>query len=273
VATHHRRLLAIGALCAFVIVFLAFLAFEVPGLGTGHFLYVPIALLALAYGVRGGAVGGAVATGVYALGIVLNSRIPSSDVFTVSTAIRLVTFTLLGVLIGSFAASNRRLVARLQDLAERDFLTGLLNTRVFDDALARRCAAGEPFLLVLGDMDNLKEINDAHGHAEGNSAIRRLAAALTAHARPGDELARVGGDEFALLTSAYVSGTADFCASLRRRLQRGGFEISFGWAAMPDDGTAPLELFRKADDRLYGAKLLGRNSRAVMALAAAASDS
>ena len=48
--------------------------------------------------------------------------------------------------------------------------------------------------------------------------------------------------------------------------------MSFGWAARPDDGESSLELFRKADDRLYGAKLLGRNRRAVTALAAAANQ-
>ena len=46
--------------------------------------------------------------------------------------------------------------------------------------------------------------------------------------------------------------------------------MSFGWAAMPDDGLAPLELFRKADDRLFAAKLVGRNRRAIRALAAPA---
>jgi diguanylate cyclase (GGDEF)-like protein len=271
-ATTHRRLLTITALIAFGAVFAAFLDFEVPGLGTGHFFYVPIALLALAYGIWGGALGGALATGLYALGTIISPRIPSSDIITLSTGIRCLTFTTLGLVIGWFAVSNRRLVDRLQDLAERDFLTGLVNTRVFDEALTRRCAAGEPFLLVLGDIDNLKEINDAHGHAEGNNVIRRLAASFSAHIGPEDQLARVGGDEFALLTTSEITGVGELCVRLRRKLEREGFEISFGWAAMPEDGTVPLELFRKADDRLYGAKLLRRNRRTVVALSAAANS-
>jgi diguanylate cyclase (GGDEF)-like protein len=173
-------------------------------------------------------------------------------------------------LIGWFADQHRDHVLQLRELAERDFLTDLLNTRVFDEALAHRCAAGHPFVLILGDMDNLKEINDTHGHAEGNRVLRHVADTLAAAGGHGDEIARVGGDEFALLTDATLDRATELCARLSRTLAVHGFEMSFGWAAMPDDGLAPLELFRKADDRLFAAKLLGRNRRAVQALATAA---
>jgi GGDEF domain-containing protein len=100
--------------------------------------------------------------------------------------------------IGWYADQHRQHIERLRELADRDFLTGLVNARVFDEALARRCAGAEPFALVLADMDDLKHVNDA--------------------------------------------------------------------------GESSLELFRKADDRLYAAKLLGRNRRAVTTLAAAANQ-
>jgi diguanylate cyclase (GGDEF)-like protein len=125
-------------------------------------------------------------------------------------------------------------------------------------------------VLVLGDMDNLKEINDTHGHAEGNRVLRRVADTLAGSVAHGDEVARVGGDEFAVLTNATLDRATELCARLRRALSAQGYEMSFGWAAMPDDGLVPLELFRKADDRLFAAKLLGRNRRAVQALATAA---
>ena len=100
---------------------------------------------------------------------------------------------------------------QLRELADRDFLTGIFNTRVFDEALARRCQAGRPFLLLLGDMDNLKQVNDTHGHTAGNIELRRLADALARTIAPDDELARVGGDEFAVLMDGRVNEAAELC--------------------------------------------------------------
>jgi diguanylate cyclase (GGDEF)-like protein len=269
-ATHHRRLLVVCGLLAYGAVFAAFVVFELPGLGIGHFYYIAVALIALATGGRIGAIAGVGAAGLYALGILVSPRLPLTEIVTASTLIRLTTFMTIGLVIGRFASSHRALVARLEDLARRDHLTDIENARAFDDALARRCAAGRPFVLVLADMDNLKEVNDAHGHAEGNVVIRRLAHVLRAHAVPGDDLARVGGDEFALLTEIGVDDAAALCSRLQRTLARDGLEVSFGWAALPQDGTTTVELFRKADDRLYASKFVRRDRRTVVELAIAA---
>ena len=269
-AVIHRRLLLYCAVGLYAVVFAAFVFLETPGLGIGHFFYVPVALLAFAFGMRVGILAGLVAAGLYALGIVVIPAIPVQQVLTVATAIRILTYSSVGGLIGWFANQHRDHALKLRELAERDFLTDLLNTRVFDEALAARCAAGDPFVLILGDMDNLKEINDTHGHAEGNRVLRRVADTLAGSVAHGDEVARVGGDEFAVLTNATLDRATELCARLRRVLSAQGYDMSFGWAAMPDDGLVPLELFRKADDRLFAAKLLGRNRRAVQALATAA---
>ena len=269
-AGHRRRLLVLCAIALYATIFGAFVFLEVPGLGIGHFFYLPVALIAFGCGMRFGIVAGLVAAGLYALAIVITPALPVREVLTLATAIRIITYSSAGGLIGWFADQHRDHVLQLRELAERDFLTDLLNTRVFDEALARRCAAAKPFVLILGDMDNLKEINDTHGHAEGNRVLRRVADTLADAVRHGDEVARVGGDEFAVLTDATLDRATALCTRLRRVLASQGFEMSFGWAAMPDDGVAPLELFRKADDRLFAAKLLGRNRRAVQALATAA---
>jgi diguanylate cyclase (GGDEF)-like protein len=269
-AVSNRRLLLFGALALYAAVFTAFPLFEVPGLGIGHFFYLPVALLAFAYGMRVGIAGGLLAAALYALAIVVTPALPVRDLLTVATAIRLVTFSSVGGLIGWFADQHRRDLTRLREVADRDFLTNLPNTRVFDEALARRCADGRPFVLILGDMDNLKEINDTHGHSEGNHALRAVGEALVGAVARDDEVARVGGDEFAVLTSGTLDRATALSARLRRALAKQGYEMSFGWAAMSADGVAPLELFRKADDRLFAAKLLGRNRRAVQALTTAA---
>jgi diguanylate cyclase (GGDEF)-like protein len=266
----HRRLLLLSATALYAAVFAAFLLFEKPGLGIGHFFYIPVALLALALGLWGGIAGGLLATALYVLAIVITPRLPVRDVMTGATVIRTLTYCSCGALIGWFASAHRVHVAQLRQLAERDFLTGLLNTRIFDEALARRCAAGRRFALVLGDMDNLKDLNNAHGHTEGNRALKKVGQMLEAAAAPGDHVARVGGDEFALLTDGSLEEAQAMCSLLKERLAREGVEISFGWADFPADASGPLELFRKADDRLLGAKLIGRNRRALVALPLAA---
>src|SRR5206468_2530731 len=103
-------------------------------------------------------------------------------------------------------------------------------------------------------LDNLKEVNDTHGHAEGNRVLREVGEALAAAIAPGDELARVSGDQFGVLMKGSIDEAQAICTLLRQRLAREGLELSFGWAARPEDGPGPVELFRKADDRLYAAK-------------------
>ncbi|TML97228.1 MAG: diguanylate cyclase, partial [Actinobacteria bacterium] len=172
-ASLHRRLLFVTALGLYAAVFVAFWLFEIPGLGVAHFFYIPIALLALSGGTWLGLAGGGLATALYALAILVTPRVPSGDVVTYATAIRFVNYTCCGLLVGWFADQHRRHLKELRELAERDFLTGILNTRVFDEALVRRCNAGGPFLLLLADMDDLKLVNDTHGHTAGNGELRR----------------------------------------------------------------------------------------------------
>jgi diguanylate cyclase (GGDEF)-like protein len=262
-ASLHRRLLVLTGIGSYALVFTCFVLFEIPGLGLGHFFYIPVALVALGGGTRLGFVGGSVATMLYTVAIIVTPRLPTRDVLTAATGIRFVTYTSCGLLVGWFASQHRRHLGQLRELAERDFLTGILNTRMFDEALARRCGAGRPFLLLLGDMDNLKQVNDTHGHTAGNAELRRLATALAEAVGPDDEVARVGGDEFAILTHAGVVEAGQLSAQLRAELAAEDIHITFGWGAFREDGTSPIDLFRKADDRLYAAKLIQRNHRVV----------
>jgi len=239
------------------LIFATFLLVEKPGLGLGHFYYIPIALIALANGPVWGASAGLAATGFYTLGIVINPRLPTYDVLTASSTIRLVTYTMIGMLVGWFAHNHRVLVDRLRVAAERDFLTGLLNTRAFDAALSARLEREKPFGLVLGDMDNLKEVNDTEGHAVGNDVLRRAGEILSRELEEHDQLARVGGDEFAVITS--LPGTdavRALCGRLTAALAAEGMSMSFGWAVCPRDGDSSLLLYRAADERLYAQKLI-----------------
>src|SRR5215210_2848096 len=253
----HRRL-AIGLAAAmYAAVFEALVTYEHPGLGLGHFFYLSVAVVSLKKGPRVGALAGVVAAALYAVAFALNPAVPTTQVVTVGAAIRLIPFTASGALLGWFAASNRALVDKFQILAERDHLTGLPNTRAFEAAIARRFESGRPFAILLGDMDGLKDLNERDGAGGGDDALRQLGATLANAIDPGDEIARVGGDEFAVLAAL---GSTQEAARLASRLESvlagAGLGITFGWAVHPQDGLNALSLYRAADERLYARKYI-----------------
>jgi diguanylate cyclase (GGDEF)-like protein len=256
-ATSHRRLAIVIALGMYAVVFAALIHFERPGLGLGHFFYLPVALIALSTGPRLGALAGAAAAFLYACAFALNPEVPTTHIVTMGAAIRLIPFAASGALLGWFASSNHALVEKLQILAERDHLTGLPNTRAFEGAMARRFESGRPFAILLGDMDGLKEMNDRLGEVEGDEALRRLGAMLANALEPSDELARVGGDEFAVLAAVgSTQEAARLAARLEAVLAGAGLGITFGWAVHPQDGLNALSLYRAADERLYARKYI-----------------
>src|SRR5512132_2223967 len=143
-ASRYLMLLCAG-LC-FALTFGAFLVYERPGLGVGHFYYLGIALAAMAVGPRLGVVAGLLATGLYAGGVVLNPHIQSDEVLRVGTLTRAFTYVTIGALIGWFAGRNRMMLAELRVLAKRD-TQATLGWATFphecDNALALYRAASE----------------------------------------------------------------------------------------------------------------------------------
>jgi diguanylate cyclase (GGDEF)-like protein len=253
----HMRLVLTVAFASFVAVYAALTFFEAPGLGIGHFFYIPIALIALVTGPRLGAAAGVTAAALYALATLVNPDLPSLDVLTVSTPIRLITFATSGALIGWYAQRNRELIKRLEVLAQRDRLTGLPNVRAFEEAVDKLFKEERPFGLLLGDMDGLREANEELGHGAGDVVLVRLAETLGKLLGPEERLARVGGDEFAILTtSRSKEAAADRANQLESFLADEGLRVTFGWAAFPGEGTNALGLVRVADERLYARKLV-----------------
>ena len=240
-------------------VFLAFAAFEHPGMGLGHFYYLAIALVALALGPLWGAGAGVVATGLYASGVALNHAVPTSELFTVATPIRMVNYVAIGALLGWFATHYRQANAELQVLAQRDLVTGLPNTRAFELAIDRRLASAEPFALLVGDLDIVRFDEDR------DAALRSASDALASALGPDADVARVGGDEFAVLLSCdTVEQAGQHAAWLERVLCESGSLVTFGWSASPREGTNALTLYRAADERLYARKIL-RDPRGALA--------
>src|SRR5687768_13500100 len=95
-AAHMRSLFVAAAAAIYVAVFVVFLFFEHPGLGIGHFYYFAVALVALALGPVWGAAGGVLGTALYALGVLLNQELPTSEIVTSSMPIRLITYVAIG---------------------------------------------------------------------------------------------------------------------------------------------------------------------------------
>jgi diguanylate cyclase (GGDEF)-like protein len=263
--TRRFALLAAGLLYAGV--FFGFVFWESPGLGIGHLYVLPICLVALVTNAWVGALAGVLATAIYIAGVVEAPEIASSQALTGASLIRLVAYVSVGCLIGFFANRNRGLVERLRDLAERDYVTGLGNARRFDEELARRCADGRPFSLVLADVDDLANLNNTHGHAAGNAALKRVGEVVRQHAEPSDVVARIGGDEFAVLTELSAEQVAALVARTNRTLSPEGLSVTFGATCAPADGQTAAELFHKADDRLFAAKLVRQNRATVLSLA------
>lgn len=253
---YDRRLLLWAALACYAGVSGGYILFEVPGLGLEHFFYLAIAVIAVANGPFVGACGGLFATVLYGVSVVGSPHTTSANLMSASTGIRLVTYVATGTLIGWFARSNHTLVERMRVLAERDPLTGLLNWRSFESALKRRCAMGRTFTVLVGDLDDLKVVNDRDGHVAGNELLRSVGEAIDSQVRGEDEVARIGGDEFGVLASvaSEVDATA-LCARIERHVRERNLTVSFGWALYPADGRNPMDLFKRADERLYKSKV------------------
>jgi diguanylate cyclase (GGDEF)-like protein len=260
-----RHLWLVMAACSYAAVFGAFVLLERPGLGIGHFFYVPICLVALATDAFVGAAAGIVAGGIYVLAVEAAPHVVAAPLTPV-TAIRTATFVTVGVLVGWFAHRNRQLVELLREHAHTDFVTGVANVRAFDQELSARCAAGAPFTLVLFDVDGLRRVNEVHGHGAGDDALRVVAAELTRCASRNRFVARVGGDEFAVLTELEPSEVPALTALLNAALAPDELALTSGATSLPADGDSGVELFRKADDRLFAAKLLRSNRTALAAV-------
>src|SRR4051794_31679780 len=179
----------------------------------------------------------------------------------------------------AIALSNARLVERLERQAAEDPLTGLANQRAFHVAcgheLSRTARDGRPVAIVALDLDHFKAINDAHGHPYGDEVLRRAAQALAGTVRPHDTVARMGGEEFALLLPDTDADGARAVAERARAAAAPvvapgrGLTASAGVASHTGTYAALERLLAHADRALYRAKAAGRDRTHVHDQAAA----
>lgn len=173
------------------------------------------------------------------------------------------------------AAWLQALIDTLCELSSRDPLTGLANRRQFElvltQELGRVARSGDPALLLTLDIDHFKRVNDAHGHAAGDALLRAVAAQLLDCVRPMDTVARIGGEEFAIVLPNCSPGFGPTVAErIRRRVEAArvalpkgqtlAVSVSLGGAFAPQwVRSTPALWLERADQQLYRAKREGRN--------------
>jgi diguanylate cyclase (GGDEF)-like protein len=174
-----------------------------------------------------------------------------------------------GVIVLSDISLLKHTQAQVTALALLDELTGLANRRAFRERLAglgRGSARGKGFALTIVDIDHFKRINDVHGHDVGDQVLVAAARTLRAHARRGDLVARIGGEEFCVLQADITDDAIALAEDLRIAIasirEPVAITASFG---VCHTGIAPPEgLLKGADQALYRAKRAGRD-RVVLA--------
>ncbi len=163
----------------------------------------------------------------------------------------------------------------LCELSSRDALTGLSNRRQFELAMAREidrvARAGEPALVLMIDIDHFKRVNDTHGHSAGDQVLRQIALALHDCIRPMDTVARMGGEEFAMILPNCPPAFGQTVAErVRNKVQARPVNVapgtdiqvtvSIGGAFAPQWVRSSAALWiERADQQLYRAKQEGRN--------------
>lgn len=171
------------------------------------------------------------------------------------------------------AADIRYAVDKIKQVSDTDDLTGLYNMRAFSSILQRAFKQsvryGHSMSVVMIDSDNLKQVNDKHGHEAGNRLLQHLVTCIREQLRGSDVMARFGGDEFILLlTETNNKGAQEMAERIRKAVEVSRFDIrggdtnvtvSLGVASYPEDGGNLEVILDKADKAMYRAKQKGRN--------------
>jgi two-component system cell cycle response regulator len=162
----------------------------------------------------------------------------------------------------------------LHRLVSRDYLTGLLVKNRFDakfeHSLEAASSSGQPLSVLMADIDNLKKVNDAHGHLLGEYVVGEIGRIIgELHDDESREATRFGGDEYQTILPGFSKKEAlEIAEKIRRRVEEHAFEergvkihptLSLGVATYPEDGETRAALTRAADEALYRAKRSGGN--------------
>lgn len=187
--------------------------------------------------------------------------------------IRFAPFLLVAYVTSLLAADMIHTREIMRQLSETDELTGALNMRAFAARLQQNIEvcerSGGGFVVMMIDADNLKQINDDHGHEVGNKLIKSVMGGIQNGLRNSDTVARYGGDEFvALLDGATEDAARAAGERVRASIENTAFDVdgsrigttvSIGFSVFPDMAKTAEKLLKQADAALYEGKQAGRN--------------
>jgi two-component system cell cycle response regulator len=210
---------------------------------------------------------------VAALGVLIYGTLPGTQLTAVAVTLAAATVLAVGVHLMLTVRENLTMLVGSREMALTDPLTGLGNRRLLIDDLHVACrlaAAGEPWELVLYDLNGFKRYNDTFGHPAGDALLARLSGRLSEIVAPYGTAYRMGGDEFCVLFRTALASTDTVVrASLAALAEQGpGFAIgaAHGVVSIPAEVGDPASIMQLADQRLYKRKDLSRESSAVQQL-------
>ncbi len=213
----------------------------------------------------------AAAIGGYSVAVFIGRTAPVDAAAISRMAVNLAALLLLAYVTTVIATEHRSSLRVAMHLATRDSLTGLVNRSVLfagiEREIARSARSGRAFCLLMMDLDELKAINDRHGHFEGDRVLRDVGEVIRSGVRKIDIAARYGGDEFvALLPETDPTGGYVLAEKIRQGVAELGTTplgrhatLSVGVVSWPRDGRTADELLVSADQAMYASKRLGRN--------------
>jgi diguanylate cyclase (GGDEF)-like protein len=254
----------VGVIVLCVVVFLDYITGV--ELSFSLFYLLPISIFSWQFGGKVGLAVAFLSAGIWlVVDIEAGAVYSSSFVYFWNTIIRIGFFLLPVFMIRLAKAMEREKV-----YARTDFLTGALNTRYFHELaqmeIHRSARYKRPFTIAFIDVDNFKNINDTFGHAMGDTVLRAIASNLQKYLRKTDLVARVGGDEFAVLLPEIDLESAPLVISnlqktLLKEMNNNGWHVtlSIGVLTVTDSKLSVDELLGMADQLMYVVKNGSKN--------------
>ena len=233
---------------------------------------IPVAVAAIAAGLREGLSVALISVGL--IGAFASAKAGGASEQTALATLLMQWFALFGLVaavLGAFAEAHYAVQSSLRHLATTDPLTKVSNIERFYHELAQLQTTGMRYVVMVLDLDDLKALNDSHGHQAGSAAIQMVANVLRGVVRGTDTIARYGGDEFVvILREADRTGAQIVANRIREMIAKERLpqapdvvmNISIGVAVHQEDGATSDELLAAADSAMYEDKRSHKVTRA-----------